>query len=54
MGILRIIERSMVRAMCGAQLKDRETSKDLMLILGLNKTIDQMAMANSVCWMVKC
>ena len=39
----------MVRAMCGVQLKDRKRSTDLMLMLGLNKTIDQLAIANSVC-----
>ena len=32
--------------MCGMQLKDRKSSKDLML--GLNETIDQLAMASSV------
>ena len=36
--------------MCGVQLKDRKRAKDLMLRLGLNKTIDQLAMANSVHW----
>ena len=44
------IERSLVRAMCGVHLKDRKTSKDLMLMVGLNETIDQLAMANSVHW----
>ena len=39
---------SMARAMCGVQLKDRKRSGDLML--GLNETIDLLAMANSVCW----
>ena len=43
-------ERSMVRAMCGVQLKGRKRSMDLMLILGLMKTIDQLDMANSVLW----
>ena len=43
MGILQWTERSMVRAMCGVQLKDRKRSMDLMLILGLNDTIDQLA-----------
>ena len=50
MGILRRTERSMVRAMRGVQLKDRKRSTDLMLMLGLKETIDQLAMANSVCW----
>ena len=50
MGILQRTERSMVRAMCGVQLKDRKRSTDLMSMLGLNETIDQSAMANSVHW----
>ena len=28
----------------------RKRSKDLMSILGLNETIDQLTMVNSVCW----
>ena len=48
MGILRRTERSMVRAMCGVQLKDRKRSIDLMFMLCLSETIDQLAMANSV------
>ena len=39
----------MVRAICGVQLKDKKRSKDLMLMLGLNETMDQLAMTNSVC-----
>ena len=50
MGILQRTERSMVRAMCGVQLKDRKRSTDLMFMLGLNETIDKLAMVNSVCW----
>ena len=34
-----------MRAMCAVQLMDRKRAKDLMLMLGLNKTIDQLAMA---------
>ena len=48
MGILRRTERSVMRAMCGVQLKDRKRSTDLMFMLSLNETIDQLAMANSV------
>ena len=40
----------MVRAMCGVQLKGRKRSTDLMFMLGLNEIIDQLAMADSVCW----
>ena len=38
----------MVRAMCGVQLKDIKRSNDLMLMLGWNKTMDQLAMESSV------
>ena len=50
MRILRRKERPMVRAMCGVQLKDRKRSTDVMLMLGLSETIDQLATANSVRW----
>ena len=40
--ILRRTERSMVRAMCGMQLKDRKMSTDL------KEIINQLTMANSV------
>ena len=43
-------ERFVVRAMCGVQLKDRTRSTDLMFILALSETIDQLAMANGVRW----
>ena len=36
-----------MREMCRVQLKDRKRSTDLMFMLGLKKTIDQLAMANS-------
>ena len=36
--------------MCGVQLKNRKRSTDFMFMLGLNKTIDQLTMINSVCW----
>ena len=49
-GILRRTGRFTVRAMCGVQLKGRKKSMDLMLMQGLKETIDQLAMANSVCW----
>ena len=39
----------MVIAMCGVQLKDRGLGF-LMLMFGLNETVDQLAMANSVHW----
>ena len=32
------------------ELKDRSRPKDLMLLLGLNETMDQLTMANSVHW----
>ena len=47
-GILQWTERSMVRAMLGVLLKDRKRSTDLMFMLGMSESIDQMAMTNSV------
>ena len=49
MGILRITERFMVRAMCGVQLKDRKRYTHLKFMLGLNGAIDQLAIAYSAC-----
>ena len=43
-------ERSIVRAMLGEQLIDRKSSTDLTSMLGLTESIDQLAMANSICW----
>ena len=37
-----------MRAMCGVQLKDRKKFNDLML--GLNESIHQLDIENSVCW----
>ena len=34
--------------MCGVQLKGRKRSTDLMFMLGLKETVDQLAMANCV------
>ena len=36
-------------AICGVQLKDRKRGNDLMLVLSLNKTVDQLTVANRVC-----
>ena len=53
-GILRRTERSMVRAMCGVQLKDRKRSTDLVFMFGLCETIDQLAMAMVFVGVVMC
>ena len=45
MGILRRTERSMVRTMCGEQLKDIKIFTYLMFMLCLREIIDQVAMA---------
>ena len=50
MGILRRTERSIVRAMCGVQHKNVKRYMDLMFMLGLKETMDQLAMTGSVCW----
>ena len=49
-GILQRTKTSMVRTMCGVQLKDRKRSTDLMSMQGMEETTDQLAMANSVRW----
>ena len=36
--------------MCGVLLKDRKRSTTLMFMLGLNETMDQLAISNSVRW----
>ena len=40
----------MVKAMCEVQHSDRKRSTDLLFMLGLKETMDQLVMANSVCW----
>ena len=36
--------------MCGVQLIDRRGAMDFMFMLGFGETMDQLAMAISVCW----
>ena len=48
--ILQKTKRSMMRVICGSQFRNRKRSMDLMVMLGSNKTIDQVAMASSVRW----
>ena len=48
MAILRRIERTMVRSMCGVKLVDRKKMEDLMETLGLKETLDRWAKANGV------
>ena len=49
-GVLQRTERAMVRNMCGVKLMDKKSIKDLIQMLDLNETIDQLAKANSVRW----
>ena len=49
-GISRRTEKSVVRRMCGVQLKDRKRAKDLKPMSNLNETNGCFAMANSVRW----
>ena len=51
-GSLQRTARSVVRPMCGVQLKDRKRSTDLMFMLGLKETMDHSVIANSVHWYV--
>ena len=50
MAILRRTERAMVRAMCGVKLMDKKKTVDLMEMLGLKESVDQLAKANGVRW----
>ena len=50
MGILQRTERSIERVISGAQLKDKKRYTDLMFMLCLNETIDQLAMTNIFRW----
>ena len=36
--------------MCGLQLRDRKRAEDLLLMLGLNEVIDQLAMVSIMHW----
>ena len=49
-GIMQRTERAMVGSMCGVKLADKKLTKDLMQMLDMNETIDQLANANSVRW----
>ena len=49
-GIFQRTERAMERNMCAVKLMDEKSRKDLMQMLDLKKTIDQLAKANSVRW----
>ena len=49
-GILQRTEGTMVRNMCGMKLICKMSTEDLMLMLDLNETMDQLARANSVRW----
>ena len=39
-----------MRNMCGVKLIDKKSTKDLMQMLDMNETIDQLAKSNSVRW----
>ena len=49
-GIFQRTERAMAKSICGVKLIDRKSTKDLMQMLGLNETIDQLVKVNSVRW----
>ena len=49
MEILRMMDGFVMRATHGVQLMDRKKPKNSMLMLGLNETIDQLSVEDSVC-----
>ena len=50
MGILGRSERSIMITMRGVQVKDRESAKNFMLMLGVIKATGQLTMASGVWW----
>ena len=48
--ILRRVERSMVREMCGVKLADKRNAVELKDMLGLKEAADKLAKANVVRW----
>ena len=48
--VLGRIGRSRERAMCGVQFKDRKRADNMIYVLDLDETIDQLAVANSLHW----
>ena len=48
--ISRRMERTMVRAMCNQKVVDRKMTEEQMDMLGLKKTIDQLATVNAARW----
>ena len=48
--ILQITERAIVINMCWVKLMDKNSTRDLMQMLDMNETMDQLAKANCVRW----
>jgi len=44
------VERMCPRAMCAMKLMDRKNTDELLDMLGLNETLDKMAIASGVRW----
>ena len=49
-GILHRTGRAVVRSMCGVKLVDKMLTEDIIQMLDMNETTDQLARANSVRW----
>ena len=49
-GIVQRTEGAMARNMCAVKLMDKKSTKDIMQMLDMNETMDQLAKANSVSW----
>ena len=50
MEILRRTEKAIIRAMCGVKLIDKRRSQELMSLLDLMDTLDELARASEVRW----
>lgn len=50
LAIVRRTEGAMVRAMCGVKLMDKKKTEELMGMLGVEETLDQLEKAIGVRW----
>ena len=50
MTILRKTEKALVRLICRVKLVDRKNSEELMEMLGLKETLDEITKVNGVMW----
>ena len=50
LAILRRMEKAMIKVICGVHLLDKRKTGDLMEMLGLEETLEQIVKANTLRW----